>query len=386
MSFSIEIHNVSKSYQLDSTHKVYALNQLSLHIKKGETIGIIGKNGAGKSTLLKLLAELAYPDKGKIILNGKVLAILDLGTGFNPEFTGYQNIYFVGSIFGLNQHEIKALIPTIETFSGLGNFLNYPVKTYSTGMFVRLAFSTISHLNADIILLDEIITAGDTEFGFKSRKKIEWLKSQGKTMVITSHNLNEVLQLCDRFVILEAGQIISNTKQINDIRRYIKTSFEHSQTKNLNLANKNEFIEIKNCQIISNQTDVLLNTQPFFLQFEVITNKLDYPISLAVRLKNFSSEGFITSPYFFKKQVDFLNSTSGYVIKLHFPAELLNEGEFSVDLLVMKEKAEKLGEIKDFFSFRIEPEPDLKTDEFSLSLGAIKPNISWTITQNPTSI
>ena len=198
------------------------LNNVSLNIKKGETVALIGVNGSGKSTLLKLMTKIIYPTSGDIKINGKLTSLLELGAGFHPDFTGRENIYFNASIFGLTATEIDARIQKIIDFSELGEFIEAPVRTYSSGMYMRLAFSVAINVDADILLIDEILAVGDQHFQDKCFAKLEELKNSDKTIVIVSHSLGAVKKLCNRAVWLYNGEIRKdgNTKEVID--EYLK--------------------------------------------------------------------------------------------------------------------------------------------------------------------
>lgn len=200
------------------------LKGINLKIKSGEVVALIGTNGSGKSTLLKLMTQIIYPNKGKIITNGKLTSLLELGAGFHQDFSGRENIYFNASIFGLTKKEIEERIEEIIDFSELKDFIDNPVRTYSSGMFMRLAFSVAINVDADILLIDEILSVGDEHFQNKCFEKMRELKKQGKTMVFVTHNMNAVNELCDRAVWLYKGEIKmdGNTKDVVD--EYIKVT------------------------------------------------------------------------------------------------------------------------------------------------------------------
>ena len=182
------------------------LKNINLEIKKGETIALIGTNGSGKSTLLKLISKIIFPNKGKIETNGKLVSLLELGAGFHPDFTGRENIYFNASIFGLTRDEINSRIDNIISFSELSDFMDVPVRTYSSGMYMRLAFSIAINVEAEIILIDEILSVGDHHFQQKCREKLFDLKNSGKTIVIVSHDLGSLQNLCERAVWIYNGE------------------------------------------------------------------------------------------------------------------------------------------------------------------------------------
>ena len=200
------------------------LKGINLKIKKGESVALIGVNGGGKSTLLKLMTKIIYPNKGKITINGKLTSLLELGAGFHPDFSGRENIYFNASIFGLTKKEIDDRLEDIIEFSELKDYIDNPVRTYSSGMFMRLAFSVAINVNADILLIDEILSVGDQHFQDKCYRKMKELTQQGKTMVFVTHSLQSVSDLCNRAVWLHEGkiQLDGNSKEV--IQKYVEAT------------------------------------------------------------------------------------------------------------------------------------------------------------------
>ena len=208
--------------------KFTALKDVSFSVKRGETFGIIGPNGAGKSTLLKILCRIMKPTSGKIAVKGKLSALLELGTGFHPEFTGRENILINGLILGLTKKEIAAKYDEIIEFSGVKDFIDEPVKTYSSGMQVRLSFSVAVNINPDILILDEVLTVGDAEFQAKSKKRIEEFINGGKTVLLVSHDKNAILNYCNEAMLLYKGGVIAVGKPEETIARYEEIEKSHS--------------------------------------------------------------------------------------------------------------------------------------------------------------
>ena len=192
------------------------LDNISVDIKKGDTVALIGTNGSGKSTLLKLMTKIIYPTSGKIETRGKLTSLLELGAGFHPDFSGRENIYFNASIFGMSKAEIDEKLDDIISFSELEEFIDNPVRTYSSGMYMRLAFSVAINVNADILLIDEILSVGDQRFQDKCFARLEELKNSDKTIVIVTHNLNSVRKLCTRAIWIKNG-VINLDGEANDI-------------------------------------------------------------------------------------------------------------------------------------------------------------------------
>ena len=190
--------------------------------KKGETVALIGVNGSGKSTLLKLMTKIIYPTKGSIITRGKLTSLLELGAGFHEDFTGRENIYFNASIFGLTRKEIESKIDEIIEFSELGDFIDNPVRTYSSGMYMRLAFSVAINVEAEILLIDEILAVGDQHFQDKCFAKLHELKESDKTIVIVSHSLDSVKKLCNRAIWINKGHVEKDGNTEEVIEEYLK--------------------------------------------------------------------------------------------------------------------------------------------------------------------
>lgn len=235
---AIEVRNMSKYFKVEydkantlkdkllhwNRHNVerhQVLNNINLNIRKGETVALIGTNGSGKSTLLKLMTKIIFPNTGSITTNGKLTSLLELGAGFHQDFTGRENIYFNASIFGLTRKDIEARIDDIIEFSELGTFIDNPVRTYSSGMYMRLAFSVAINVDADILLIDEILAVGDQHFQDKCYKKLEELKNSGKTIVIVTHSLDVVKKLCHRAIWIYKGKVRLDGDPVYVIDEYL---------------------------------------------------------------------------------------------------------------------------------------------------------------------
>ena len=200
---------------------IWALKDISFEVPEGEVLGIIGRNGAGKSTLLKVLTRITTPTKGRIEIRGRVGSLLEVGTGFHAELTGRENIYLNGSILGMKRREIEARYDDIVEFSGVERFIDTPVKRYSSGMYVRLAFSVAAHLEPEILLVDEVLAVGDAEFQRRCLGRMEELGSAGRTVVYVSHMLSTVTQLCDRAIQIDSGRVVSDGPAAEVVAGYL---------------------------------------------------------------------------------------------------------------------------------------------------------------------
>ncbi|SMQ70721.1 ABC-type polysaccharide/polyol phosphate transport system, ATPase component [Plantibacter sp. VKM Ac-1784] len=185
----------------------WALNDISFEVPRGSTFGLIGSNGSGKSTLLKCLAKILYPEHGTITANGKVAALLEVGSGFHPELSGRENIYLNGSILGMSRKEIDSKFDAIVEFSGVEQFIDQPVKNYSSGMYVRLGFSVAINVNPDILVVDEVLAVGDAEFQAKCFQKFQDFKAAGKTVILVSHSMATVKSMCDHAAWINKGNL-----------------------------------------------------------------------------------------------------------------------------------------------------------------------------------
>ena len=241
----IKVENLGKKYQIGSKESYYslrdkisgifdfknkknkeknefwALKDVNFEVKKGESVGIIGRNGAGKSTLLKILSQITPPTTGKITMRGRVASLLEVGTGFNPELTGRENIFLNGAILGMSREEIKRKFDEIVAFAEIEQFLDTPVKRYSSGMYMRLAFAVAAHLESEILIVDEVLAVGDSQFQKKCLGKMDSLaKNEGRTVLFVSHNMRAIKQLCTKAIYLHEGKVVDYGNCSNVVKKY----------------------------------------------------------------------------------------------------------------------------------------------------------------------
>ena len=288
MSVAIRVKDLTKKYKLyqkrserlanafgkeKNIKEFYALKGVSFEISKGECVGIIGHNGAGKSTLLKLLTGVAFPTSGEIEINGRLASMLELGSGFNPELTGMENIYFNGSLNGLTKEEIDGKLKDILEFADIGNFIEQPVKNYSSGMFARLAFAVA--INVDILIVDEILSVGDVGFQVKCMEKFNEFKKKGKTILYVSHGLGTVKKFCDRAIWLQKGEVIDDGNSVIVVERYYNLNFNPANIEQL----KDHKSDIINSIVVkSNKKNVeYLEKLDLEVEYDLISNDLKDP-------------------------------------------------------------------------------------------------------------
>jgi lipopolysaccharide transport system ATP-binding protein len=251
MSVAIEAQELSKLYRIGQMHAAYgtmrdsmaraaarlagreephereelwALRDVSFSVREGEVLGVIGRNGAGKSTLLKVLTRITAPTSGRAIIKGRVGSLLEVGTGFSGELTGRENVFLNGSILGMKRREIQRKLPDIVEFSGIEKFIDTPVKRYSSGMYVRLAFSVAAHLEPEILLVDEVLAVGDAEFQQRCLGRMEDFSGTGRTVLFVSHNMQTINQLCDRAIWLDGGTIVEDGEPSEVVTHYLHSS------------------------------------------------------------------------------------------------------------------------------------------------------------------
>lgn len=247
-STAIFVNQVSKTFQIPhekistlrgafvnllktkSYEKFTALDNVTFNVEKGEFFGIIGRNGSGKSTLLKILANIYTPDNGKVTLHGRVSPFLELGIGFNPELSGKDNVYLNATVLGLRKKQIDEKFASIVAFSGLRRFIDQKVKNYSSGMQVRLAFSVAIHANRDILLMDEVLAVGDSNFQQKCLKQFEKFRKQKKTIILVTHDMDTVRQYCDRVLLLRNGKIETIGEPAGVIRKYAEQNITDTKS------------------------------------------------------------------------------------------------------------------------------------------------------------
>jgi lipopolysaccharide transport system ATP-binding protein len=315
--------------QLLGTHHVeefWALKDVSFEIKQGEAVGIIGRNGAGKSTLLKLLSRITEPTKGRIELNGRIASLLEVGTGFHPELTGRENIFLNGAILGMSRAEIKSKFDEIVDFSGVEKFLDTPVKRYSSGMYVRLAFAVAAHLEPEILVVDEVLAVGDAEFQKKCLGKMDDVTKTGRTVIFVSHQMGTIAQLCNRSILLDKGNLITfgstanvinhylqNTEQIEKVER--ENGFFGNHFKTIFMADKNLLPKVD----YSFEEDITI-------KIEMLLPEYNPELELAMRLIDKHKNAVFT---IHEKIRDYLTDNKKVDIAISIPEKFLTPGRYS---------------------------------------------------------
>lgn len=315
----------------------HALDDVSFEIEQGDRVGIIGRNGAGKSTLLKLLSRITEPTRGRIIMRGRVASLLEVGTGFHPELSGRENIYLNGAILGMKRTEVKAKFDEIVDFSGVEKFLDTPVKRYSSGMYVRLAFAVAAHLEPEILLIDEVLAVGDSEFQKKCVGKMDAIaKNEGRTILFVSHNMGLIKQLCNRGIWLNNGTIYQEDHTAPLLQAYFDMM---ESCLNFPLQRYgDEFLNFTDAQILNHSRNNLLSIhEPVFIQMRFqVKKKINFIPVPTLRL--FSKDGLLLfTAYAYNCQI---LAPGNYSITFEIPPETLNDLEYYVTLYIWRADGE----------------------------------------------
>ena len=276
----------------DPSRQFPALKKISFEVNRGEAFGIIGHNGAGKSTLLKILSRITEPTTGKAVLRGRVASLLEVGTGFHPDMTGRENIFLNGALCGLTRTEIKESFDSIVEFAHVEKFIDTPVKRYSSGMFVRLAFAVAAHLKPDILIVDEVLAVGDLGFQKKCMEKMKDVANGGMTILFVSHNMQMIRRLCSRSMLLEKGRVIQLGETSEVISTYVRSkekldislesSFESELRRGTGLA---RFIKIAYCNESGQRQDKFLTDEPICFSFELLAKEDVASLKVIIQVK-----------------------------------------------------------------------------------------------------
>lgn len=377
MSYAIRVKNLSKKYKVYSSEKnklkriirpfnkdnekeFVALNNISFNVNKGEILGIIGSNGSGKSTLLKILTGVCFKSSGELYIDGKVASLLELGTGFNNELTGIENIYLNGSIMGMGKEEINKVKDDIINFADIGEFINYPVKTYSSGMYARLAFAVAINVNPDILIVDEILSVGDVEFQKKCMDKFQAFKALGKTILYVSHGLDTIQNYCERAIWLEKGEI----KEIGSATEVVENYYRNLLKCDSDEV-KNSFVKLKGVSICEEKSDFQYNDSiTFNIEYEVLNEDISAP-GLTAELRR-----AYTKPCEFRHMDQFICSINSNVddflipwnlgdnnVKLTFSNLTLKSGVYYMDIIFCEsQNLISLENIENTISFNVNSE------------------------------
>ena len=301
---------------------VWSLKDLNFGIEKGDAVGIIGRNGAGKSTLLKILSRVTSPTTGSVKVKGRVASLLEVGTGFHPELTGRENIYLNGAILGMRKAEIKKKFDEVVDFSGVERYIDTPVKRYSSGMYVRLAFAVAAHLESEILIIDEVLAVGDAEFQKKCLGKMgEVSKGEGRTVLFVSHNMGSISQLCNKAIVLNNGEIVFDGLVKAGVDFYINNDSRNDSAVFVN--SKPQSTDIIGLRVLNKKKEVAIKhyfTDQIILEFTVQIEESSKDAFLSFRIKDQTERNVFTSEF----SLSSISSKSGeHIVQAIIPCYLL---------------------------------------------------------------
>tara|TARA_R110002096_G_scaffold152824_20_gene316262 strand:- start:15393 stop:16688 length:1296 start_codon:yes stop_codon:yes gene_type:complete len=321
----------------------WALKNINFEINQGDKVGIIGRNGAGKSTLLKVLSRITDPTSGKIHINGRIASLLEVGTGFHPELTGRENIYLNGAILGMSRKEIKLKFDEIVAFAEVDKFLDTPVKRYSSGMYVRLAFAVAAHLESEILVVDEVLAVGDVEFQKKCLGKMGDVSKEGRTILFVSHNMNAVEQLCDHVILLNDGSILKKCNAVNDvIHRYLnhnrndlKPSEWLNETSSFNNENFNPTKFALQNQLGETISKPIRNDDDVYIVIEGDVKELHKALCVGYAIFD-ENNNLLYWTYFTDSEFKYWLTIKegGNKLRSKLPKRLFNQGAYRLELLI----------------------------------------------------
>ena len=319
--------------------EIWAVKDVSFSVQQGEVLGIIGRNGAGKSTLLKLLTQITTPTTGQAVIRGRVGSLLEVGTGFHPELTGRENIYLNGAILGMGRREITKKLPEIVDFAGVATFLDTPVKRYSSGMYVRLAFSVAAHLEPEILLVDEVLSVGDAEFQRRSLGRMEEFSRSGRTVVFVSHQMPSVARLCDRAILLDGGQVVRDGQSDEVVAHYLQSVSGTPSRRvwpDLEDAPGGKYARLREVRVVDEQGELLDSVdirQPVGVEMTFTVLRDDVPMFPKIKLYDREGDAAFNA-LDTSADWDELAGTGDYTSTAWIPANFLNEGYYRVDVAV----------------------------------------------------
>ncbi len=358
----------------------YALKDVSFEVKQGDRVGIIGRNGAGKSTLLKILSRITEPTSGRIEITGKVRSLLEVGTGFHPELTGRENIYLNGAILGMKKAEIARKFDEIVEFAEVERFLDTPVKHYSSGMHMRLAFAVAAHLEIEILLVDEVLAVGDAGFQKKCLGKMGELSNEGRTVLFVTHNMVALRSLCDRAIWLDAGCIMKHSGAKEVIADYLQSGASNilEQVWDERTAPGNDKARLHVVRMTpqtSNEISEIDVTTPLKMQFEFSVFVRGISALLTMFLYNIEGLCVLNSD-----SLEFFSNVGRVLCTCFIPVNLLNEGVYRVEIMIIQNLSFPLFTYENALIFEVH-EPNRTIPWYGKWPGVVRPTLEWSVSQ-----
>ncbi|MBI2966775.1 MAG: ATP-binding cassette domain-containing protein [Bacteroidetes bacterium] len=380
---------VGEANRIDSNGSeeyIWALSNINFEVKQGEVLGIIGKNGAGKSTLLKILSRVTMPTTGEVSIKGRIASLLEVGTGFHPELSGRENIFLNGAILGMTKQEIKSKLDEIIEFSGVERYIDTPVKRYSSGMYVRLAFAVAAHLDPEILIVDEVLAVGDAEFQKKCLGKMKDVAGQGRTVLFVSHNMEAISNLCQRTILLKEGNLISDNETDTVIRSYIEVQELNTvyQSKHQPVGNNSIFLERMFISVNGTQNPAKMAF--YSKSFDVIMEYIvPHEIShwfVGVSFRTLSDVvAFTTTDFDENPELLGTRKPGKYRSSFTIPAQWLNPGKYKIFIVFINSATKERIDSFDTIGFEIfdDGSPTIKFKMTPVRKGILQPYIKWNV-------
>lgn len=372
------IHPFSKNPIDNSEEEFWALRDINFEIQQGDKVGIIGRNGAGKSTLLKLLSRITEPTTGRITLRGRVASLLEVGTGFHPELTGRENIFLNGAILGMSKAEIKRKFDEIVAFAEVEKFLDTPVKHYSSGMYVRLAFAVAAHLEPEILIVDEVLAVGDTEFQKKCLGKMNDIGKEGSTILFVSHNMAVITTLCKKAIWIHQGQIHSEGNTENIIKEYLMYNAEHSGEIFFNKNDSEQRFSFKKAFLLNlagNVSSIFDVREPikFCLEYEVKQNIRG--LAVGFKITNISGISVFTVDRSLSSLPEL--TIGNYFVEVEIPALFLAPNHYNITICAHIPNSEILSLYQSVLDFEVEETGSKMAQYKGADFGVIIVDFEW---------
>jgi lipopolysaccharide transport system ATP-binding protein len=380
-----EILRIKKDENSKSLNEEYwALKDISFEISQGERIGIIGRNGAGKSTLLKILSRITEPTQGCIRIRGRVASLLEVGTGFHPELTGRENIFLNGSILGMSRTEIKEKFDEIVAFAEIERFLDTPVKHYSSGMYVRLAFAVAAHLEPEVLIVDEVLAVGDAVFQKKCLGKMEKVANEGRTVIFVSHNMAAIQNLCNRALWIDKGKLLKDEESEYVISSYLQTSFSSLTIQtwdNIETAPGNEKVRLRRAcvrPIDQPKFSVITVKTTFLIEFEYWNLQPDAYLNLSLHIYNEQGIMVFNALPINERVWQGKSMPIGIFRDVcYIPGNLMNDGMHWIELLVVQDETNLIYKYNDILVFDIRDSIEDRGAWYGKWGGAVRPHLEW---------
>lgn len=360
----------------------WALKDISFSVRRGEVLGIVGANGAGKSTLLKILARILRPTVGRVVVRGRLRALIEIAAGFHPDLTGRENIYLNGAILGMKLSEIRAKFDEIVEFAGIGPFLDTPVKRYSSGMFARLGFAVAAHLEPDILVVDEVLAVGDAAFQAKCLGKMRDVATEGRTVIFVSHNVRAIIQLCHRAILLEKGVIIRDGPPTEVVEDYLARALNSGTGGAVTLSPPDTSpLVVERVRLINDRdetTSLFARSQPVIIELEGQVREAGRRFIIAIDVKTMDDLTLFRTHSFEQPASYGILATAGpFKLRCVIPQDLLPAGRYQLGLILAERGVREFAHYRRALQFDVFQDQPLRGSDIMATVGLLTPPCEW---------